>query len=584
MYDSRARVYFFEKRLKNGGHITDSAQAEYTINASVLNALLSDYGRQKALRNALNNGTRINFNSIYNYSENLRGRYGHTLPRSPARLRAKIMEYRGRGYECLISGKLGNINTLKIKPDAGKWLVAMRRSCVPVYNIDQLFDEYNRVAPARGWKQLQSKTSLMNYLEDPKVKPLWADAVHGELYVKNMYDYKHRTIMPAMRDALWYGDGTKLNLYYRELVNGKWVMRTLQVYEVMDAYSEVFLGYHISATEDSRAQYCAYRMAIERAGHRPYELVHDNQGGHKKLDAQSFFDRICRFHRPTAPHSPQSKSIESVFGRFQTQVLHRDWRFTGQNVDAKKDVSKPNMERILYNIENLYTYNELLAVYAAAREEWNSKPHHATGVARIEMYETSVNPETPAISAIDMIDIFWVRTEKTSKFTAGGITIQINKNKYTYDVFGADGLPDFEFRAAHIGRDFTVQYDPEDMTSVWLCVESASGLRKVAQAKPYHTVHRAIQEQESGEMAFIRQIEELTKMQRVRRQIDAADLEHAYGVAPEQYGLNRPKIAGISDGELERLSDKISAENTVSIGQYNKELSNYDVLDILKRS
>lgn len=63
----------------------------------------------------------------------------------------------------------------------------------------------------------------------------------------------------------------------------------LQVYEVIDAYSEVFLGYSVCETENPRAQYAAYRMALITAGHRPYEVVHDNQGGHKEGDAVKFW-------------------------------------------------------------------------------------------------------------------------------------------------------------------------------------------------------------------------------------------------------------------------------------------------------
>ena len=57
------------------------------------------------------------------------------------------------------------------------------------------------------------------------------------------YDRKHRTILPSRRDSLWYGDGTKLNLYYRDENGNKC---TTSVYEVVDAYSEVLLGYYIS--------------------------------------------------------------------------------------------------------------------------------------------------------------------------------------------------------------------------------------------------------------------------------------------------------------------------------------------------
>lgn len=206
---------------------------------------------------------------------------------------------------------------------------------------------------------------MKKWLNSPSVEPLWYDAVYGEQAARQRYGRKHKTALPTRRDTLWYGDGTKLNLYYRD-EQGK--VRTTQVYEVIDAMSEVLLGYCISDTEDYEAQYHAYRMAIQKSGHKPYEIVYDNQGGHKKLDSDGFIGKICRVHRPTQPYNGESKTIESVFGRFQAQVLHKDWRFTGQNVTAKKASSRPNVEFIEANKDSLYTLEELKDAYAAARE------------------------------------------------------------------------------------------------------------------------------------------------------------------------------------------------------------------------
>lgn len=115
------------------------------------------------------------------------------------------------------------------------------------------------------------------------MEQLWHDAVHGEQSARQRYGRKQKTLHPERRDSLWYGDGTKLNLYYRD---GNTV-RTTSVYEVVDDMSEVLLGYCISESENFEAQYCAFRMAIERSGHKPYEIVHDNQGGHKKLNRKA---------------------------------------------------------------------------------------------------------------------------------------------------------------------------------------------------------------------------------------------------------------------------------------------------------
>lgn len=58
-------------------------------------------------------------------------------------------------------------------------------------------------------------------------------------------------------------------------------------------------------------------MAVETAGHKPFEIVTDNQGGQKNKVAKQFFSAICRVARATAPYNAQGKSIESVFHRFQ---------------------------------------------------------------------------------------------------------------------------------------------------------------------------------------------------------------------------------------------------------------------------
>ena len=77
-------------------------------------------------------------------------------------------------------------------------------------------------------------------------------------------------------------------------------------------------------------------MALETWKVKPYEIVTDNQGGHKKPEAQAFFKKICHLHKTTMPHNGQSKTIESAFGRFQLQVMHKLYNYTGQNMTATK--------------------------------------------------------------------------------------------------------------------------------------------------------------------------------------------------------------------------------------------------------
>lgn len=582
--DDKARSFYEDYRYEMNGvetGLSDKLKAEYTLNASVLNALIYDLEDKTTSRKMLGNSLATLWENVAATSENLRDIYHHTLPENQTRLREKIRRYKKEGYISLISGKVGNKSTVKIIPEMGRQLIALRRSRVPVYNYAQIFDEINRIALEKDWKPLKSKRSMVQWFERPEIEPLWYDAVFGELAAHQRYGRKHKTKLPDRRDTLWYGDGTKLNLYYRD-EEGK--IRTTMVYEVIDAYSEVLLGYYISDHENFEAQYNAYRMAIQVSGHKPFEIVHDNQGGHKRLEKEKdskevgFFDLICHIHRPTAPYSGQSKTIESIFGRFQSQELHKDWRFTGMNITATKAESRPNLEFIEENKDRLFTLDELKAHYAEARRAWNAAPHPATGIPRIEMYEKSENEETDVVTVHDMVDIFWIWAKRPATFTYQGIQITIGKLKKPYEVFSAPGEPDHEWRRKNTYRKFYVKYDPNDLRSIRLYWKDNAGqLRFERVAEPYMVVHRAIQDQAEGEAEFIRREQEANIRDRIERQVIAKEIEYAYGVAPEQNGLSTPKLKGVTkevQREIDRRTGKYSRDpEEIGLGRTTKKAS-----------
>lgn len=587
--DKDARDFYMSHILPNGKTLVDTRVEEYTINASVLGLVLTALNERMAKVKALGGGVPKDlWHKALDLSESYRKDYNHTLPNTLRGFRDKMNAYKRDGYVALISGKDGNENTLKITDEAGDQIIALKRSKVPVYTNSQLFAKYNEIAKEKGWKPLKSISSLVSFLERPEVKRRWYDAVHGELAAHQKYTRKHKTALPSFRDSLWYADGTKLNLFYKAYdENGKLQVRTTQVYEVMDAYSETMLGHYISDSENYEAQYNSFRTAIQTAGCRPYEIVVDNQGGHKKLEATQFFERICHVFRFTAPYSGQSKTIENAFGRFQAEILHQDWRFTGQNITTKRETSRPNLEFIEANKENLYTLEELKIAYAKAREAWNNAKHPATGVSRIAMYQNSVNPETTAVDQLDMIEMFWLTTQKPSTFTSSGITIEVDKKKYTYEVLGTDKMPDLEFRKKHTFRQFYVMYDPLDMTQVRLYTKETNGMRYIATAEPYVKIHRNLQEQKPGEMTFIRQMDIRNKQERVNLQLEAAELEMAHGVAPEQFGLNRPRIKGLNLVTAEAMmetavkqSKPIKQVEIIDVGLLGKQVSNITFNDV----
>lgn len=587
--DAKAREYYeaYTYMDKDGQerHLTEKMIEEYTINASVLGELEKMAARRQAIRSSLNAPMSGAWDLILDSSERMRESYGHTLPGTLARLKTRLKAWKSDGYQSVVSGKLGNSSALKITGDFLKLIVALKRSKVPVYTDAQLFEKANEIAEERGWKPIRSLSGMKKWLNSPSVEPLWYDAVYGEQAARQRYGRKHKTALPTRRDTLWYGDGTKLNLYYRD-EQGK--VRTTQVYEVIDAMSEVLLGYCISDTEDYEAQYHAYRMAIQKSGHKPYEIVYDNQGGHKKLDSDGFIGKICRVHRPTQPYNGESKTIESVFGRFQAQVLHKDWRFTGQNVTAKKASSRPNVEFIEANKDSLYTLEELKDAYAAARKEWNEGVHPATGERRIDMYEKSVNEETQEVTLHDMVDMFWVFTKRMATFTDQGLQVTIKGEKRQYEVCSSPGVPDHEWRRKHTYERFIVAYDPYDFASIRLYTKGTDGsLRFERTAEPYILIHRALQDQQGTDDAkFIRQEQEANLQDRIERTVEGRTIAAEHGTDAEQQGLHSPKLKGTTaavqrqiDHRMERYSQP---PEQYQLGRHTKSLSLDDWLDVME--
>lgn len=492
--------------------------------------------------------------------------YPHSLPRNWRRLKEKAEEFHKKGYVCFISGRWANRNTVKITPEAGEWIVAQWMSQIDRVTIEQLYARYNlKAANTEGWKLLESPLSIRKYLYRPEIQSIWWAARYGELEAKEKYTRQNRTILPTKRDALWYSDGTKLNYYYQD---EKGNIKTCQVYEVMDVYTEVLLGYHISNSEDFEAQFHAYKMAIKFSGYKPYELKYDNQGGHKKLESSNFLKNIAHLAIRTAPYNGRSKTIESTFGRFQSQYLHKDWFFTGQNITTKKKESRANMEYILANAKLLPTLEEIKEAYRLRREEWNNAPHFKTGIPRIEMYRTSVNEKTVKVGVMDMLEMFGLTTKLPSTYTASGIEIQVKNKVFAYEVLLGD-QPDMDFNRKNIGRKFYVRYAPDDMSIVSLYEKDTSGMRFVTLAETYLYVQRAKQDQTAEDLRIIRTTEHMNKEYRINAERERNAILEKHGLHPNQHGMNVAPLKGITTGKRKK----------VDIGEIQKFQSNITELE-----
>ncbi|MEG1478951.1 MAG: hypothetical protein RSC20_05470, partial [Clostridiales bacterium] len=393
-----ALVAYRRYRTDEGKPLTENKIEEYTINASVIIAIQKYYNwRASYVKSKSSKGPKKIWQQIAEYVQELKcgpEPINHTLQKNHRRLQEEVNKFNGNNFNDLVSGKIGTRNAEKVQPIAQSWILARWMDNVKhVPGTTELMVEYNEKAPQMGWKLIKSAQTLINFLYKPDVHDIWYAQRHGELAYKEKFVYQQSTVMPSMRDSLWYSDGTKLNFYYRyENENGKTLMGTKQVYEVMDAYSEVFLGYHISNTENFEAQFKAYKMAFNFSKCRPYQITYDNQGGHKKGEAGDFFGKLAHLNIRTQPYNGKSKTIESAFGRFQQHVMKKCFGFTGQNITSTSLESRANMEFILANVEKLPTLEEAMQQYEKCRAECNNAKHHSvTGKTRLQAYQESTN-------------------------------------------------------------------------------------------------------------------------------------------------------------------------------------------------
>ena len=108
--DAEARSYFSAFRFDNGSALPAEKINEYTVNASVIKAVL----RLMASANALRRVGRIGWDSMAETITYFKREFGHTLPESMLRFRKKVAQFKREGYACLISGRFQNQNSLSL--------------------------------------------------------------------------------------------------------------------------------------------------------------------------------------------------------------------------------------------------------------------------------------------------------------------------------------------------------------------------------------------------------------------------------------------------------------------------------------
>lgn len=465
---------------------------------------------------------------------------------------------------CVVSKRFGNANARKIGEAQAAWLVSMYAQPTKP-DTAKVALRYNAEAQERGWPAL-TESAIRIHLLRPDVKPLWYVGRHGTAAWKNKYEHIMKLEGPTFRDAMWCSDGTKLNYFYQGQGG---MVASMQVYVVMDVYSEAIIGHSVAAKEEFDMQSMAIKAAVKLAGHKPLQLLYDNQSGHKMAMQQEFFSRLSKLHFPAQPYNAKSKPVESLIGRMQKEVMRDRWFFTGQNITARTLDSRPNMEFIEAHRDQLPTLEEVTRYVAEDIARWNSMSHPKSGKARMAMYQESTNPQAKAIDFLDMVELFWHITPSSSRYTNQGIRFERGGHRFEYEVY-TDGAPSIEFLRRWTGASFRIKFDHEDLSRVLLYREDEAGeLRFVAIADAKRAYHRAAVDLLPGERAEIDVNLALRKEQQARIKAELEELRNISGIDPEtlvELGPRAPK-------------DAANAAEATLLAHRNED-DGYDAIDI----
>jgi hypothetical protein len=205
--DGNALRFYTEYTYGNAQHLPKSRIKEYTLNASVLNALGTAYELRYGGRKEL----RINVLSVWDTLTEEVNRFRevkpHTLNSNSRRLRQKFNEYKNGSYKVLIHPAFGNKSASKSENRTVKLLNAMFAQQTDKPTKAEIYRQYD--AFLNGYLQIANKNTVKETgeLYDPATFPKLSESTVTAYLSK----WKNRSISHSVRG----GDRQKLMAKYK---------------------------------------------------------------------------------------------------------------------------------------------------------------------------------------------------------------------------------------------------------------------------------------------------------------------------------------------------------------------------------
>lgn len=452
--DAKAREFYTRFRFDNGDALPPEHIQEYTVNASVIEAVMRAMEDATFMRKAMKAGP-VNWGELAGAISYYQAEFGHTLPVSSNRFKKRVNDFKANGYESLISRKFMNQNRRKVTYDIERLLLSIDAQPEQPFNTT-VWEQYNLFVQGElelydpetgevlnpadftdkdGNPLVLSPATVANYLNNPKNK-----ALRGKLHM-SQWDFNNAYRPYHLRSIGEYSlskvslddrdlprpmkDGNRVKAYYAyDVVSGAVVGYAYNRYKTTELFLDCMRN--MFQTLDRNGMYIPAELEVE------HHLVSDFADG--LMQAGTVFPLI-RWCNPgnSREKRAEHKNREKKYGvEKRTQVGIGRWH-------AKLEANRPKEEKVYDEKNNTYkvktySYEELVADDIRAIETFNAQPHpnqkRYPGMSRWDVLCAHQNPNLAPWDKAVLYRFIGQHTETT-----------IRQNTYCTVMYNQYGLP-----------------------------------------------------------------------------------------------------------------------------------------------
>lgn len=452
--DAKAREFYTRFRFDNGDTLPPEHIQEYTVNASVIEAVMRAMEDATFMRKAMKAGP-VNWGELAGAISYYQAEFGHTLPVSSNRFKKRVNDFKANGYESLISRKFMNQNRRKVTYDIERLLLSIDAQPEQPFNTT-VWEQYNLFVQGElelydpetgevlnpadftdkdGNPLVLSPATVANYLNNPKNK-----ALRGKLHM-SQWDFNNAYRPYHLRSIGEYSlskvslddrdlprpmkDGNRVKAYYAyDVVSGAVVGYAYNRYKTTELFLDCMRN--MFQTLDRNGMYIPAELEVE------HHLVSDFADG--LMQAGTVFPLI-RWCNPgnSREKRAEHKNREKKYGvEKRTQVGIGRWY-------AKLEANRPTEEKVYDEKNNTYkvktySYEELVADDIRAIETFNAQPHpnqkRYPGMSRWDVLCAHQNPNLAPWDKAVLYRFIGQHTETT-----------IRQNTYCTVMYNQYGLP-----------------------------------------------------------------------------------------------------------------------------------------------